>query len=200
MHTLFQRAHTRGLIDARPEGAIDATGLGTSHASAYYVTRVGYRRFRRRRWPKLTFVCHTRTHLIAAAVVTPGPSQDSPQFPAALRQAAQHLHWDRLLADAGYDAEHNHRLSREELRIRSTVIPLNPRRSGRKWPTGKYRRQMKRTFHRLIYAHRAQAESVVSRHKRRLGSVLKARNDAAQERECLLRVLTHNLMILQHAA
>jgi transposase len=38
-----------------------------------------------------------------------------------------------------------------------------------------------------------------SRHKRRLGSVLHARSDVARERECYLRVLTHNLMLLAAA-
>jgi hypothetical protein len=35
-----------------------------------------------------------------------------------------------------------------------------------------------------------------SRHKRRLGSALGGRSDASRERECQLRVLTHNLMLL----
>jgi hypothetical protein len=41
---------------------------------------------------------------------------------------------------------------------------------------------------------------VFSRHKRRLGSALTARRPRAQRRETLLRVLTHNLMILRPAA
>jgi hypothetical protein len=38
---------------------------------------------------------------------------------------------------------------------------------------------------------------VISRHKRRLGSALTARQPRAQRRETLLRVLTHNLVILR---
>lgn len=48
--------------------------------------------------------------------------------PEAVRQACRHVAFDRLLADAGYDAEHNHALCRRELGIRSTVIPINERR------------------------------------------------------------------------
>ena len=162
--------------------------------------RCGYKRFLRRRWPKLTAVVHTKTHLFAAAVVSDGPSQDSPQLPEAMRQAARHLHPNRLLADKGYDAEHNHALCREELGVRSTVIPLNRRRGGRKWPRSRYRRQMKRRFPKQKYRQRVQAESAFSRFKRRLGSALTARSDAAQEREIHGRVLTHNLMILRHCA
>ena len=52
---------------------------------------------------------------------------------------------------------------------------------------------------RRVYGQRRQAESGFSRHKRRLGSALRARSDAALERECYLRVLTQDLMILADA-
>jgi hypothetical protein len=103
----------------------------------------------------------------------------------------------RLLADAAYDAEHNHALCRQELGIRSTAIRLNPRSTGRKWPKSHYRRQMKRRFPKRKYRQRWQVESTFSQHKRRLGSALTARSDAARAGESLLRVLTHNLMILR---
>jgi len=116
-----------------------------------------------------------------------------------MREAASLVDFDRLLGDAAYDAEHNHRLCREELKIRSTVIPLN-RRNGRKWPRSRYRRQMKVRFFRRVYGQRWQVESSFSRHKRRLGSALRSRRWCNQKKECLLRVLTHNLMILWRAS
>lgn len=184
------------LLRPQAQGVIDSTGLEARHVSRYFVWRAGYRRFPRRRWPKLTIVCDARTHLIAAAVVTWGPSQDSPQFPETMRQAARLRKFDRLLGDAGYDAEHNHRLCREELKIRSTVIALN-RRRGRKWPKTRYRRQMKVRFFKRVYGQRWQVESVFSRNKRLLGVALRSRVWESQQRECLYRVLTHNLMILR---
>ena len=192
----FRRAEQLGLIDERPEGAVDATDLEARHASSYYVDRNGYRPFWRRKWPKLTVVCHTASHLLAGVVVTQGPSNDSPQFPEALRQAAANVRFDRLLADAAYDAEHNHRLCREELGIRSTVIPLNER-AARRPPATRYRAQMARRFLRQIYGQRWQIESAISRNKRLFGSALRACTDETQTHECLVRVLTHNLMILR---
>jgi hypothetical protein len=137
---MFEQARRGQLIESKPEVAIDATGLETRHVSAHYISRRGKRRFRLKRWPKLTAVFHTATHLIAGAVVGRGPSQDSPEFTPAMRQATANLHANRVLGDKGYDAEHNHRLCREELSIRSTVIPINKRNTGRKWPKTKYRR------------------------------------------------------------
>jgi len=132
LQAIFKDAQARGLIDEKPQASIDATGMETSHASQYFVHRQGYRTFQRYRWVKLTLVCHHGTHLFAGTVVSEGPSQDSPQFPGAVRQAQAHMPIDTLSGDAGYDGEHNHRLAREELGIRSTVIALNKRRDGRK--------------------------------------------------------------------
>ena len=117
-----------------------------------------------------------------------------------MRQAAALLPLDTALADAAYDAEHNHRLCREDLGIRDTAIPLNPRNTGRRWPKAPYRRAMRRRFPRDLYHQRWHAESGFSQHKRRLGSGLTARGDAAQRRELVLRVLTHNLMLVAAAS
>ena len=145
-------------------------------------------------------MCDTASHLIAGAVVTRGPSQDSPQVPAAVRQAAALLSPPRLLGDAGYEAEHNHRLCQQAFGIRETVIALNRRNMGRRWPLTPYRREMKRDFPRAAYRQRWQAESIFSRLKRRLGAALTSQGTRAQRREILLRVLTHNLMILRCCA
>lgn len=189
------RAQDRGLITEQPEAAIDATGLESQHTSSYFFKRAG-KKHSARLWTKLTVVCDTASHFITAATVSTGPTNDNPQFAPALNQASLIVSWDRVLGDAAFDSEDNHRLCREELGVRSTVIPINRRSQGRKWPKTKYRRQMKRRFHKRKYGQRWQAESVFSRHKRRLGSALYGRSEESRERECHLRVLTHNVMLL----
>ena len=193
------------MIDPAPEAAIDSTGLEASVRSAHYARRLrdGNRRYRKRKFPKLTIVCHTQSHLIAAALATVGPSYDVNLFEPAMLAASWNLQIDRVLADSGYDSEPNHRIARQDLGIRSSVIKLNRRgrfrkASGgrRRMPKGTYRRQMARRFHGRRYRQRAQAESVISRIKRRLGAALRGRTNAARQRESDLRVFTHNLMIL----
>ena len=194
------RARACGLIDAAPVAAVDATGLEARHVSAYFRMRRGEAKRpgrRRRAWPKLTAVVHTHSHLILGAATGTGPTQDSPDFAPAMRQAAALVALDTALADAGYDAEHNHRLCREELGLRRSVIALNTRNTGRRWPKTPYRRAMRRRFPRALYHRRWHAESGFSQHKRRLGSALTARGTAAQARELVLRVLAHNLMLLR---
>ncbi len=149
-------------------------------------------------------VLDTATHLLLSAHVTRGPSQDSPQLRPTARAAHARCPLDTLLGDTACDAEHNHALGRDQLGIRSTVFPLNRRNGGRKWPRTKYRRQMVKRFrqkpkgrrHKRVYGQRWQVESGFSRHKRLLGSALRARVWASQKKEVLLRVITHNLMIL----
>ena len=182
---------------------MDATGLESRHTSRYFFKRAG-RKHTSRLWTKLTVAVETRTHFLAGAAVSTGPSNDSPQFRPVMALASFAASWDRALADAAFDAEEHHRYCREDLGVRSTVIPLNRRGRGRKWPKTRYRRQMVRRFrkkprgsrHRRVYGQRWQAESAISRHKRRLGSALGGRSDASRERECRLRVLTHNIMLL----
>lgn len=182
--------------------AVDSTGYDARPVSGYFVRRCG-RRGTQRRWPKLTAVADTRTHLILAASVTRGPRQDAPQLLPTVRQAASRTTIDTLLADAGYDAEDNHATCREKLGIRSTVIALNWRGS-RKWPKAKYRRQMVRRFRKKprgsrskrVYGQRAQAESVFSRNKRRLGATVGAVVWTYQKTEILLKVFARNVMIL----
>jgi hypothetical protein len=153
------------------------------------------KRYRLRRWPKLTLVSHNATHLLIHVLISDGPSQDAPLLPGALQGAAGRARIDCVLADAGYDAEKNHVFARETLGIRSTVINLN-RRGGRRWAKAKYRRQMYRRFHKQKYRQRVQIESAISRFKRRLTAHLHGRSRETQQTEVHLRVLTHDLLLL----
>jgi hypothetical protein len=179
--------------------AVDATGLEAQHASFHYTHRVRAHGRRRRKYPphpKLTLAVLTHCHLIAGAVPGTGPGPDGPGFAPVMRQAAALLaRIGAVVADAGFDSEAAHRLSRRALGIRRAVIRLNPR-GTRKWPTTPYRRAMRRRFPWGVYRRRQQAESVISRLKRRLGSALTARRADTRAEEQMLRVLTVNLMIL----
>jgi transposase len=199
-------ASDRGLIGDKPTAAVDGTGLESRHTSRYFFKRAG-EKHTSRLWTKLTVACDTASHFFVGATVTAGPSNDSPQFRPVMAAAALVVAFDRVLADAAFDSEEHHRYAREELGVRSTVIPLNRRNRGRKRPKTQYRRQMVKRFrkkpkgsrHRRVYGQRWQAESAFSRHKRRLGSALGGRSDASREREGFLRVLTHNIMLLAAA-
>jgi hypothetical protein len=187
------------LLPERSRAAIDATGLKSRHVSRYFIWRLGARH-KFSTYPKLTLVCDLKTHLILGSYVCMGPCVDSPQFTPAMLQASANQPIEALLGDKGYDAEHNHTLCREQLGIPTTVIAVRRNTNGtRQWPATPYRREMKRSESRLGYGQRWQVESAISRNKRTFGSALRARTWCMQQWECLLRVLTHNLMLLAAA-
>jgi DDE family transposase len=210
---IVARPAARGRLGGRgATAAVDATGLEARHVSAHYGYRYSARyraayaglhrgakprrRHRRPRHPKLAVVVHTASHLIVAAVPGVGPAADAGVFAPLVRQAAALVAFGALVADAGFDAEAAHALCRRTLGIRRTAIRLNPRTAGRRWPRTRYRREMRRAFPWRLYHRRQQVESVFSRDKRRLGAALTARRPAHQLEEQVLRVLTHNLMLL----
>ena len=195
LDAVFADAVEQKMVGAKEEASVDSTGLEAGHRSAHYAHRTGQKRYKLRRWPKLTLACHNASHLLIHALVNDGPSQDAPMLAPMLRGACKRVSIDRLLADGGYDAEHNHAYAREQLGIRSTIINLN-KRGGRRWAKTKYRRQMYRRFPNRKYRQRAQAESTISRFKRRLTSSLRGRSRRTQRIEVHLRVITHDLLLV----
>ena len=196
-------ARCRRLIGTEStKAAIDSTGLETRHVSVYYTRRCNRQKGHlKHRWPKLSAICDTKSHLVLAAVVDRGPRLDYAEFRPALYQALSRHRFDTLLADAGYEGEGIHELCRHELGIRS-IIPTTHRgrRRGDGRPntvTGHYRRKLHRSFPKKTYGQRWQIETVFSMIKRRLGSALHNRKPFSINREVVLRVLTHNLMIIR---
>ena len=152
-----------------------------------------------KRLPKLSLAVHAASHLILAARATTGLGADHAHFVPLLLWAVERMPLEMVLADAGYDSEDNHRLARDELRIRS-VIPATCGRPGAKGPTGHYRRLMRRRFKggpdKKHYGQRWQVETVNSMVKRNLGSACRARTPSGRKKDMLLRAVTHNLMIV----
>ena len=181
--------------------AIDGTGLESRHVSRYFTTRRAdgnpgvdrtYAHF-----PKVVLVVDCSSHMILAAVPGRGPATDLVPFGRAFTQAARRAGIEVLLADADFDAEWLH-VSVRSHGVR-TIIPPTRGRPSDKPPTGRWRRVMKQRFARLKrkYGQRWQVETVNSMIKRRLGSALRARIEANQFREIILRAITHNVMIVR---
>lgn len=183
------------LIQEKNDASIDATGMESHHVSRHFLERAG-RMTCYRRYPKWTMVAHHESYLLFGMHLRYGPCQDSPSFVPAVTQAARHLPIDRLSADGAYDVEAHHRYSREQLGIRSTIIPINPRRAHQHEPKTKYRAQLHRRFPRRLYGSRWYVEAAISQHKRKLGSALSTTSEPDRESECVLRHIVHNPMNL----
>lgn len=217
---MVAEAKRRGLIRGRLKPvALDSTMFESHHVSRHFEKRQkqlarqnrknhGKKRANRRRravhkrLPKLSLAVASASHLIVAARATTGSGGDQPFFEPLLREAHHRAKFRAVVADAGFDSEANHRLARQELGVRS-IIPPDAGRPTAQPASTPYRRLMQQRFRRQAgqkcYGQRWQAETVNSMLKRNLGSALRARTARRRSKELLLRVVTHNLMILAAA-
>ena len=158
-----------------------------------------------KRLPKLGIAVAAASHLILAAWVGTGGGSDHPHFEpvvAAARGRVPNRSFT-VAADAGYDSEAHHELCRRDMGL-VTLIPPDigrPRKDGGP-PGGKWRARMTRVMatkesrKRSGYTQRWQAETVNSMMKRNLGSALAGKSAWSRRRDMLLKVLTHNIMLL----
>lgn len=150
--------------------------------------------------PKLSLAAASSCHLVLAARATTGAGADQRFFEPLLFDAWRRAQVKIAVADAGYDSEANHCIARQDMRVRS-IIPPRVGRPTEKLPSARHRRNMHHRFKRKAdkkyYGQRWQAETVNSMIKRNLGSALRAKTARARSKELLLRVITHNIMILQ---
>lgn len=221
--TIVTTTHAQRMLDLIPSCrvgdrkvgsclAIDSTLCETHHRSRHYERRcrqfsseqkhtANARRSRSaRRTPKLTLGIDTATHLILSAKTKTGMGADTADLPELLYQAWTRHRITPVLADAGYDSEANHRFARLDLGVRSLMPARNGKRTTKPPPT-----RFRRLMHRQLrgsqkgkpYGQRAQVETVMSMIKRNLGDELRAKTTHRRKMELLLKVLTHNLMILR---
>ena len=217
-----QWAEQRKLIKGRIKPvALDSSMFESHHVSRYFEKRqrqserdkrrkqrkirgktAGDRRRSRvvRGLPKLSLAVATSCHLILAARATTGAGGDQRFFEPLLFDAWRRANIKTAVADAGYDSEPNHCIARQDMGVRS-IIPPKIGRPTKKLPTGRHRRNMHHRFKRKAdkkhYGQRWQVETVNSMIKRNLDSALRARTARRRSKELLLRVVTHNVMILQ---
>ena len=180
--------------------AVDSTGLESTAASAYFVKRRNrvsepWKKVVYHRYPKLGVVCDTACHFLLAFRAGRGPRPDVDEFKTLLSEAVGHMSLVRIVADAGYDSESNHRFARETCDTR-TIIPAKHGRPTDKPASGHYRRLMQVRFNADFYTERVQVETVMSMVKRRQGSYTAGRTFHSQCRDLRLLALTHNIMIL----
>ena len=182
--------------------AIDSTGFESHHISSYFVKRRQrgckelYQTTKYTRYPKASIICDSQSHIILAVKPGRGPSPDISDFKSTVGQAHSYVSIETILADAGYDSEANHHYARDILGIR-TVIPPKHGRPSSKPPCGRWRRLMYKRFDREKYGQRWQIETVNSMIKRLQSSALRAHEYWSQQREIVLRILTHNVMIIR---
>jgi hypothetical protein len=209
------------LLESNPL-AVDSTTFDSHHVSRHYERRCHETRRRMkakdrekgrkssrsktvRGLPKLGIGVAAGSHLILSAWTGTGAGSDHPHFEPVVSEAWRRvsLRSFKVVADAGYDSESAHERAREKMGL-TTLIPPNsgrPRKDGGP-PGGRWRRIMKRRLKtpesrkKWGYTKRWQVETVNSMMKRNQGSALAGKSARSRRRDMLLRVITHDVMIL----
>jgi DDE family transposase len=168
---------------------IDSTGFKMTHASHYYTERTGLRR----RYAKLSIGADVLQQIICSIKIRRAPTRhDNIDFKPIITRMSNILPLSVVTGDKGYDSEDNHLLVREDLHAFSVIparyehVPI--------WRTyGRYRKQMKRGYSKLLYNQRNKDETIVSVIKRLFGEYLMSRLTRTQNRELSFRCITYNM-------
>ena len=168
---------------------IDSTGFKMTHASQYYTERTGFRR----KYAKLSIGDDVLQQIICTVKIRRAPTRhDNIDFRPIITRTSNILPLSIVTADKGYDSEENHLLVREDLHAFSVIpakyehVPI--------WRThGKYRKEMKRGYSKLLYNQRNKDETIMSVIKRLFGEHLMSRLTRTQNRELSFRCITYNM-------
>jgi hypothetical protein len=168
---------------------IDSTGFKITHASQYYTERTG----KRRKYAKLSIGADVLQQIICTIKIRRAPTRhDNIDFRPIITRTSNILPLSVVTADKGYDSEDNHLFVREDLHAFSIIPARNEHVPI--WRThGRYRKQMKCGYSKLLYNQRNKDETIVSVIKRLFGEHLMSRLTRTQNRELAFRCITYNM-------
>ena len=180
---------------------VDGTGLKVFGDGEWKVRQHGTSK--RRTWRKVHLAVDQKTGFIHAAATTTNSISDGQMLPALLEQITQPL--AQVSADGGYDR----RTCYEAIAERRAKVAIPPRRGAKIWQHGNCKqeplardenlrriRQVGRAKWKQEsgYHRRSLAETAMFRLKTLFGNTLRARSEAAQDVETLLRLDALNKM------
>jgi hypothetical protein len=170
---------------------IDSSGFKSTHSSQYYTERARLRK--KKKWIKLSIGADVLKQIICTIKIRRAPTRhDNVDFRSIITRTSKIKPLSVAVADKGYDSEENHVLVREGLKAYSIIPPRNMHVP--QWRThGRYRKQMKRGYTRLLYNQRNKDETIMSVIKRSFGEYITSRLVRTQNRELSFRCIAYNM-------
>ncbi len=169
---------------------IDSTGFKVTHASEYYTSRA---KLKRKKYVKLSIGADVLKQIICNIKVRRAPTRhDNIDFKPVITRISKIKPLSAVVADKGYDSEDNHVLVREKLYGYSIIPPRHEQVPL--WKThGRYRKEMKRGYNKILYHQRNKDETIVSVIKRLFGEHITSRLIRMQNRELTFRCIAYNV-------
>ena len=172
---------------------IDSSGFKATHASQYYTERAKLTRRRRRKYIKLSLTADVLQQIICTIKIRRAPTRhDTIDFQPLITKTSEILPLSVVIGDKGYDSEDNHVLVRDVLDAFS-VIPARYVHVRIRRTCGRYRKQMKHGYSKLLYGQRNKNETIVSVIKRLFGEHITSRLVRTQNRELSFRCIAYNM-------
>lgn len=168
---------------------IDATGFKITHASEYYTNRAKLRK----KYAKLSIGADVLKQIICKVKVRRAPTRhDNIDFEPIVTRISKIKPLSVVVGDKAYDSEDNHTLVREKLHGFSVIPPRYE--NAPVWKThGRYRKEMKRGYNKILYHQRNKDETIVSVIKRLFGEHITSRLIRMQNRELTFRCIAYNV-------
>ena len=173
---------------------IDSSGFKATHASQSYAERIKLRR----KYIKLSLAADVLQQIICTIKIRRAPIRhDNIDFRPLVIKISELVPLSVVTADKAYDSEDNHVLVRDVLHALS-VIPARYEHVPIRKTHGRYRKQMKRGYCKLLYNQRNKNETIVSVIKRLFGEHITSRLVKTQNRELSFRCIAYNIHRLTH--
>ena len=176
--------HTRYIF-----AGIDATGFKITHASEYYTNTS---KSRRKKYAKLSIGGDVLQQIICSIKIRRAPTRhDNIDFQPIVTKISKIKSLSIVVADKAYDSEDNHVLVRDKLHGFSVIPPRYE--NVPVWKTrGKYRKEMKHGYNKILYNQRNKDETIVSVIKRLFGEHITSTLVRMQNRELVFRCIAYN--------
>lgn len=194
------------LCSVDTEFAPDSTGFSSSVFDRWFVHKWG-RTVAETRWIKLHLMAGLRTQIVVAAEATDTRTADGPYLPGFLEIAVENFDKvETVVADKGYLSHANYDAIRKAgadgyipFKKNSTPGPGHHKRDP-EWERKFHQYHSRAQEFDEKYYKRERVETVFSQIKKTFGGDLCARVPSAQVNETMLKVLCHNIRMLNRAA
>jgi hypothetical protein len=193
---LAEAVHQIKADDGSGTLAVDATGLSPGSISTFFVKRKRDHGdgLPLRYWFKGLVSIDVSRQILVSQMAKRGSQNGSAELRPLTSQAAELVPLKRVLTDAGFDSEQNHRHVRQPSQARS-IIPA--KRGKPSWKLHGVRAEMKACFPSEEYRFRNLVETVFSVVKRKLSAKAPGRSLETQQLQALLLGLASNIYMLR---
>lgn len=186
------------LKSVETEFATDSSGFSTSTFGRWFTAKYG-REIDFHEWLKCHLTCGVKTNIVTAVKITGRNCNDSPEFPALVRQTAKHFTINEMSADKQYSSKANLEVAASFGAV--PYIPFKIDADGENQGSVLWEKMFHfYGFHREVflshYHKRSNSESTFWMVKSKFGEKIRSKGEVAQKNEVLCKVLAHNVCVV----